>query len=373
MARRAPPADPLADLDSADRARTAGRRAGARRRSGAAPSASSATTSCGYIERLPHRAAARVADVPDALFVFTRRAGHHRQPRGRRRASWSACRSTTDASDADAARGVRRTRCARSTRRSRDCARPATPRAARSRAVGAAGRRARRATRASKFIARRRAHPRVHPRGRRLPGAARAAHRRAARLLARRRSIARCGRSIRRRTCTTSCSTVSSSSAARRSCSCASSGGRVTVRPIAGTRPRGATPEEDEALVAELLADEKERAEHVMLVDLGRNDVGRIAKYGTVRGHRPDGRRALLARAPHREPGRGRAARRPDGDGRVPRDLPRRHDDRRAEGARDGDHRRAGAGAPRAVRGRDRLHRARATSGWTSRSRFARA
>jgi anthranilate synthase component I len=58
--------------------------------------------------------------------------------------------------------------------------------------------------------------------------------------------------------------------------------GRVTVRPIAGTRHRGTSVEEDETLMAELLADEKERAEHVMLVDLGRNDVGRIAKYGTV-------------------------------------------------------------------------------------------
>ncbi|HXL87140.1 MAG TPA: anthranilate synthase component I family protein, partial [Gemmatimonadaceae bacterium] len=57
----------------------------------------------------------------------------------------------------------------------------------------------------------------------------------------------------------------------------------ITLRPIAGTRPRGATPAQDEALSAELLADEKERAEHVMLVDLGRNDVGRVAKYGTVK------------------------------------------------------------------------------------------
>jgi anthranilate synthase component 1 len=57
---------------------------------------------------------------------------------------------------------------------------------------------------------------------------------------------------------------------------------KVTVRPIAGTRPRGATPAEDERLSADLLADEKERAEHVMLVDLGRNDVGRVASYGTV-------------------------------------------------------------------------------------------
>ena len=59
-------------------------------------------------------------------------------------------------------------------------------------------------------------------------------------------------------------------------------GDRITLRPIAGTRPRGRTPEEDAALAEELLADEKERAEHVMLVDLGRNDVGRTARYGTV-------------------------------------------------------------------------------------------
>jgi anthranilate synthase component 1 len=56
----------------------------------------------------------------------------------------------------------------------------------------------------------------------------------------------------------------------------------VTIRPIAGTRPRGATPHEDKALEDELLADPKERAEHLMLLDLGRNDVGRVAKVGTV-------------------------------------------------------------------------------------------
>ena len=58
--------------------------------------------------------------------------------------------------------------------------------------------------------------------------------------------------------------------------------GKVTIRPIAGTRPRGATPAQDEALARELLADEKERAEHLMLLDLGRNDVGRVSDIGTV-------------------------------------------------------------------------------------------
>jgi len=59
--------------------------------------------------------------------------------------------------------------------------------------------------------------------------------------------------------------------------------GEVTIRPIAGTRPRGATPEEDAAYEKDLLADPKERAEHLMLLDLGRNDVGRAAAIGTVR------------------------------------------------------------------------------------------
>jgi anthranilate synthase component 1 len=59
--------------------------------------------------------------------------------------------------------------------------------------------------------------------------------------------------------------------------------GTVTIRPLAGTRPRGATPEEDQRLEAELLGDPKERAEHLMLLDLGRNDVGRVSALGTVR------------------------------------------------------------------------------------------
>jgi anthranilate synthase component 1 len=61
------------------------------------------------------------------------------------------------------------------------------------------------------------------------------------------------------------------------------SGGEITLRPIAGTRPRGATPAEDARIAEELLADPKERAEHVMLIDLGRNDVGRVAATGSVR------------------------------------------------------------------------------------------
>src|SRR5215213_4014648 len=59
-------------------------------------------------------------------------------------------------------------------------------------------------------------------------------------------------------------------------------GGRATTRPIAGTRPRAADAEQDQAIADDLLADEKERAEHVMLVDLGRNDLGRVCEYGSV-------------------------------------------------------------------------------------------
>src|SRR5262249_10474387 len=59
-------------------------------------------------------------------------------------------------------------------------------------------------------------------------------------------------------------------------------GDGVTIRRLAGTRRRGKTEEEDERLAAELIADPKERAEHIMLVDLGRNDVGRVARYSTV-------------------------------------------------------------------------------------------
>jgi anthranilate synthase component I len=64
---------------------------------------------------------------------------------------------------------------------------------------------------------------------------------------------------------------------------CRVENGEMTVRPLAGTRRRGATPTEDAALAEELLADPKERAEHIMLVDLGRNDVGKVAELGSVR------------------------------------------------------------------------------------------
>ena len=59
--------------------------------------------------------------------------------------------------------------------------------------------------------------------------------------------------------------------------------GKVTIRPLAGTRKRGATQVEDQKLEKELLGDQKELAEHLMLLDLGRNDVGRVAKIGTVK------------------------------------------------------------------------------------------
>ena len=77
--------------------------------------------------------------------------------------------------------------------------------------------------------------------------------------------------------------------------------GKVEYRPIAGTRPRGATEAEDQALADEMMHDEKERAEHVMLVDLGRNDVGRVSEFGSGEGGSADVRGALLARDAHRE------------------------------------------------------------------------
>ena len=135
--------------------------------------------------------------------------------------------------------------------------------------------------------------------------------------------------------------------------------GRVDMRPLAGTRPRGANQAEDAALAAELLADPKERAEHVMLVDLARNDVGRVARYGSVRvaelmaierySH-------VMHLVSHVE---GELDRRSGAWDVLQARLPARHGLRRAQGAGDGDHRRAGAGGPRPLRGRGGLPRLR--------------
>ena len=97
------------------------------------------------------------------------------------------------------------------------------------------------------------------------------------------RSTARCAGSTRRRSSTSSISAASPIAGSSPEILVRVRDGTVTIRPIAGTRPRGATPHEDKALEDELLADPKERAEHLMLLDLGRNDVGRVAKIGTRR------------------------------------------------------------------------------------------
>ena len=127
--------------------------------------------------------------------------------------------------------------------------------------------------------------------------------------------------------------------------------GEVTIRPIAGTRPRGATPEEDKALAKELLADTKERAEHLMLLDLGRNDAGRVSEIGSVEVtdsffleyysqvmHIVSNVRGTLD-AGH------------DAVDRADGGFSRRHRVRCAEGAGDGDHRRAGGRGPWYLRG----------------------
>ena len=184
------------------------------------------------------------------------------------------------------------------------------------------------------------------------------------------RSTARCAASTPRRSCSSSISAAMRWWArARRSwCGCATARSRSARSPAPGRAAR--TPEEDRALAADLLADPKELAEHLMLLDLGRNDVGRVAKIGTVKvtekmvieyyshvmhivsnvegDDRPEIRR----------------------DGRADRGLPRGHRLRRAQGAGDGDHRRAGARAPQLLWRRGRLFRRR-TARWTPASRSA--
>ena len=124
--------------------------------------------------------------------------------------------------------------------------------------------------------------------------------------------------------------------------------GTVISRPIAGTRKRGRTDEHDRRLAAELTEHPKERAEHVMLVDLARNDVGRVARFGTVHVDEL----MTLERYSHvmhlTSQVSGDARRRARPDRRAAGDAARRHGERRAEGAGDGDHRRARAGQARA-------------------------
>ena len=148
--------------------------------------------------------------------------------------------------------------------------------------------------------------------------------------------------------------------------------GRVTVRPLAGTRRRGATEEEDRRLAEELLADPKERAEHIMLVDLGRNDVGRVARYGTVELTDV----MTIERYSHVMHITSNVTRQlADGQRRLrrPAGLPAgRHGLRRAEGAGDADHRRAGAAPPRALRRRRRLRRLQRQHGHLHRPAHAR-
>ena len=132
-------------------------------------------------------------------------------------------------------------------------------------------------------------------------------------------------------------------------------GRRASTRPIAGTRPRGGDVEEDQAIAADLLADEKERSEHVMLVDLGRNDLGRVCEYGTVKVE------SFMAVETYSHvmhivsnvAGELRAGR--ERDRRPALDPPGGDALGRAQGARDADHRRARAGQARGLRRRGRL------------------
>ena len=127
-------------------------------------------------------------------------------------------------------------------------------------------------------------------------------------------------------------------------------GRTVEYRPIAGTRPRSADEVEDRALEADLRADEKEVAEHIMLVDLGRNDVGRVSEYGTVKVkdlmfvERYSHVMHLVSSL--------EGTLKPElaADRRLPRLLPRRHALRRAQDPRHGDHRGARTRPPRRLR-----------------------
>ena len=136
-------------------------------------------------------------------------------------------------------------------------------------------------------------------------------------------------------------------------------GSRVETHPIAGTRPRGRNDEEDMRLAEELKRNEKERAEHVMLVDLGRNDVGRVCEYGSVRVPQFMG----LERFSHvmhlTSIVEGKLADDRDRLDALVSCFPAGHRLGRAEGARDADHQGARAVGPRPLRRRGRLSRLR--------------
>ena len=124
-------------------------------------------------------------------------------------------------------------------------------------------------------------------------------------------------------------------------------GRRVSSRPIAGTRPRGQTEVRDRLLEHELLADPKEQAEHAMLVDLARNDLGRVCVAGSVAPDRADGGRAVHQGDAHRlAPSRASSREDLHPAGRPRRHVPGRHRDRRAEAPSDGADRRARARPP---------------------------
>ena len=122
------------------------------------------------------------------------------------------------------------------------------------------------------------------------------------------RSTGGCASRTRRRTCSTcGCSGMELAGSSPEPL-VRVEGRRVLTRPIAGTRPRGLTEVRDRLLEHELLADPKEQAEHAMLVDLARNDLGRVCVAGTRPPHRADGGRAVLQGDAHRLDGRGRPA-----------------------------------------------------------------
>ena len=140
-------------------------------------------------------------------------------------------------------------------------------------------------------------------------------------------------------------------------------GDTIELRPIAGTRRRGATPEEERELEADLLADPKERAEHIMLVDLGRNDVGRVAAIGSVEVNEL----MAIERYSHVihivSNVRGKLAAGQNAIRSFRVGFSRRHRFRRAEDPRHADHRRAGAAKARPLRRRHRLLRLQRQSG----------